>query len=659
MSEKKIERKIAVIFAADVVGYSKHMKNAEVNTLKSFKSCKKILDRLFEEHGGLIFNTAGDSILAEFSSAVSAVVCASEFQKLIKERNSSGDAEVQMEFRIGINMGDVVKESGNLYGDGVNIAARLEALAQHGGVCISKSVYDFVNNKTNILFSDLGKQKVKDEEFHAYDIILEQGQKRRIKSPSKYKLPILASIFLGFIIAIAVFINFGFENGPAKKENLVDSKNNEKVLGKTLLIVPFENKGNSVEFDSIAQGITDQLVSSLPSTILLNIVPRQQSYSIAEENYSPDQLRKKFGISFVLDGSISVSGEKFRVNFELLDLGANKIIWSNNEEFFLNDIFGAQDEIEFIVRRNLQSKLTMGEVYSSSLITYFPDREEYKNVLSLRVNTFEENFSVAKNFDEPYRLLAERNPENSYAHYLYASALWRRLLAGKLDFADYQKMHKIALKAQNLEPNNSAVYPLLGAIQAFAVGENILKAEQTVRKGIALGEENYETIRWAASILSPLGKIEDSIAYFKKAMVLAPYGPQDIYWSLARAYFLKNQLNEVEELSNIMMSQPEEHLVFWGGLFLIYKTSLDDNIAEAKKSIREFLKKRDLSIKETLEKIDTSPFANLTDPFVIELKYHIMLAYDPYALEELNKIAGVETYVYDPEKEIFNKYVQN
>ena len=138
MSEKKIERKIAVIFAADVVGYSQHMKNNEDNTLKSFKSCKKILDRLFEEHGGSIFNTAGDSILLSLQVLFQLLVCASEFQKLIKERNSSGDAVVKLEFRIGINMGDVIKEGSNLYGDGVNIASRLETLAQKRDLVIKK-----------------------------------------------------------------------------------------------------------------------------------------------------------------------------------------------------------------------------------------------------------------------------------------------------------------------------------------------------------------------------------------------------------------------------------------------------------------------------------------------------------------------------------------
>ena len=150
MSEDNIVRKIAVIFVTDVVGFSKLMEKNEEQTLRSFRACKEILDNLFEEHGGKIFNTAGDSVLAEFQSAVSAVICASEFQKLIKQRNASLDNEdAQMRFRVGINMGDVIVEDKNLYGDGVNVAARLEALAQPDSVCLSKGVHDFVSQKLN------------------------------------------------------------------------------------------------------------------------------------------------------------------------------------------------------------------------------------------------------------------------------------------------------------------------------------------------------------------------------------------------------------------------------------------------------------------------------------------------------------------------------
>merc|ERR1712225_67419 len=141
-----------------------------MGTLRSFRACQEIIDKLFEEHGGRIFNTAGDSVLAEFQSAVSAVVCANEFQKLVKERNKSVAEDAIMRFRIGLNMGDVIVEGTNLYGEGVNVAARLEAFSRPDGVCLSKSIIEFVNKKTELIFNDLGEQQVKNTSVHAFDL---------------------------------------------------------------------------------------------------------------------------------------------------------------------------------------------------------------------------------------------------------------------------------------------------------------------------------------------------------------------------------------------------------------------------------------------------------------------------------------------------------
>ena len=179
MSNKKINRKIAVIFATDVVGYSKHMEADESETILNLRECEAMLMGLFGKHDGRLFNTGGDSFLAEFPSAVSAVECAVEFQNAIKTRNNSEHTTVKLEFRIGINSGDVVKVKDNLLVDGVNIAARLEALAQTGGITLSKSVYDFVKGKTFHEFNDIGLQKVKQNEFHAYDLILDGLETRK------------------------------------------------------------------------------------------------------------------------------------------------------------------------------------------------------------------------------------------------------------------------------------------------------------------------------------------------------------------------------------------------------------------------------------------------------------------------------------------------
>ena len=194
MLAEKIERKITVIFATDVVGYSKHMEADESETVKNLRACEKLLTGLFKKHKGRLFNTGGDSFLAEFSSAVSAVECAVEFQNAIKQRNSTEEATVKLEFRIGINSGDVIKEKDNLLGDGVNIAARLEALAQSGGITISKSVYDYVKGKTKFEFNDLGMQKVKQNEFYAFDILLDSTHRRSLTTKPKSNLFTLSAV---------------------------------------------------------------------------------------------------------------------------------------------------------------------------------------------------------------------------------------------------------------------------------------------------------------------------------------------------------------------------------------------------------------------------------------------------------------------------------
>ena len=180
MAESSPRRKIAVILATDVVDYSTKMEENEVQTLNNFKACRNIFDRLVNEHHGRIFNTAGDSVLVEFQSAVEAVICGTEFQNTIKERNNSVPEGEQIEFRIGINMGDVAIEGDNLYGEGVNVASRLEALAQPGGVCLSKNVHEIVNKKTNFQFHDLGEQTVKNTVVHAVDVTLDGTSQRKL-----------------------------------------------------------------------------------------------------------------------------------------------------------------------------------------------------------------------------------------------------------------------------------------------------------------------------------------------------------------------------------------------------------------------------------------------------------------------------------------------
>ena len=257
MATKEIERKIAVIFATDVVGYSKSIESNEEKTIKSLRACKKILEDLFKEHDGRIFNTAGDSVLAEFSSAVSAVICATEFQKLIKERNESETTDLKMEFRIGINMGDVVVEGDNLYGDGVNIAARIEALAQPNGVCISRSVHEFINKKLEFLFNDLGEQTVKENKFHAFDVVIDDSQKRTLKTKSNSKIGLYVTILCLFILSIgSSFYYFEMKQNNDKQS----ARSSDRAV---ILLMPFINNSGKEDNNYIGNGMTSHLIAIL------------------------------------------------------------------------------------------------------------------------------------------------------------------------------------------------------------------------------------------------------------------------------------------------------------------------------------------------------------------------------------------------------------
>ena len=308
-----IERKIAVIFVTDVVGFSKSMEHNEDETLRSFRACKDILDKLFTEHGGRIFNTAGDAVLAEFQSAVSSVVCANEFQKLIKERNSSVSDDAKMNFRIGLNMGDVIVEGENLYGDGVNVASRLEALSQPGGVCLSKSIMDFVNRKTELLFTDLGEQKVKNTIVHAFDLNNPDLEKR-----SKID-----------------------ENTAAA----ASAKINEGSVPPTIAVLPFVNLSTDQEQEFFADGITEDTISYFSKSKTFPIVSLNSAMKYKNSKDSTKDIADGLNANYLVQGSIRKGGNKVRISAKLTDAKEDIQIWSQTWDRSLDDVFEVQDEV--------------------------------------------------------------------------------------------------------------------------------------------------------------------------------------------------------------------------------------------------------------------------------------------------------------------------
>ena len=349
MSTQDTDRKIAVIFATDVVGYSKHMEKDEDATLASLNECNKIIEPIIKKQKGRIFNTGGDSVFAEFPSAVAAINMAVEFQKKIKERNAKETTQVKLEYRIGINMGDVVKQGDkNLMGDGVNIAARLEALAQPGGITIAKNVYDLVAKKTKYEFNDLGEQKVKENTFHAYDLLLDPSQKRKLKTQSS-KAKLIGLV--GGAVA-AVFIGLFF-TGIFETEKKLDTSK--------IVVLPFKSLSDTKKEKLLALGISQDLGSKLTkSSNSLNIL------NLKKIPKDLSEVSKKTNASYLVDGNIMQIDNMLRVKVDLIDGKNISNIWSETYDRDLTgkNIFALQDEI---IKKIINELVGAGAVLSKDI----------------------------------------------------------------------------------------------------------------------------------------------------------------------------------------------------------------------------------------------------------------------------------------------------
>jgi len=529
MATKEIERKIAVIFATDVVGYSKSVEKNEDQTIKNFRVCKKILEDLFKEHDGRIFNTAGDSVLSEFSSAVSAVICATEFQRLIKERNESETTDLKMEFRIGINMGDVVVEGDNLYGDGVNIAARLEALAQPNGVCLSRSVHEFINKKMDFLFNDLGEQTVKDNKFHAFDVVIDDSHKRTVKTKSKSQVPLIAAMVGILVLGIGGFAyyNFSIKDTDQKNGKAVETSSDRPAI----LVKPFANQSGNKENDYIGNGMTSHLITTLAQHEQLLVLGKSTGEYLQKNQVSDEDIVKKYGVQFVLGGGIQVSGNKTRINVELKDLAKNDIIWSEIYDFSEDDIFNIQDQVGSSVLSHLQIEITQGGVESTALKRLFTP-EVYKNRLlgttAFQLMTPEGHYRA----EELWKINKRLEPDNFYLDVNRAWQLAQKTWLGisKNPQEDLIKAHKLALGVLEKDPD------YVGAMSVAAQMEQLLgdfdAACGRIDKMSILSEEIVD-IAMVADTQRSCSDYDGSIETYEKVHRIAPH-----YSAWIKVYYL-------------------------------------------------------------------------------------------------------------------------
>ncbi len=547
MAESNTRRKIAVILATDVVGYSTKMEENEDQTLKNLKVCRSIIDGLVEEYHGRIFNTAGDSVLVEFQSAVEAVICGSEFQNTIKERNNSVSLNEQMEFRLGINMGDVVIEDGNLYGEGVNVAARLEALAQPGGVCLSKNVHDIVNKKTNFQFHDLGEQTVKNTVLHAVDVTLEGTSQRKLQEKTNEKPPAIA-------------------------------------------VLPFANMSGDPEQEYFVDGITEDVITNLSLWKTFPVISRNSSFTYKGKSVNIKEVSKELGVRYLVEGSVRKGGNKVRITAQLIDGTEDNHLWSERWDRSLDDIFEVQDEVSSSIAAMVSPAIKNQErdrvvrKQTKNINAW----DEYLRGLSIFNNNGEYS-DVKKHCYKSINL----DPLLSDAYILICRCLRLEIYNPRKQdqrSTNETELNEKANKAFELDPKNPEVLIILSFLANI---KNDLKQRvELMKKALEINPYHaMANFEYGLSITS-FGEFEKANEYMIKSVELNPISINETY------------TNTMLMLSNIGQRDFENALVyinkaleiepnFTGGIG--FKASILahlDQIAESKELLAQYQEKR-------------------------------------------------------------------
>jgi TolB-like protein/class 3 adenylate cyclase len=370
--EERLPRKLAVILHADVVGYSRLAGEDEDATYRKLKELLGLISRTVVSYHGRIVNTAGDAVLAMFEAAVDAVSCAAAVQHDLTALNQDVPDERKVLFRIGINIGDVIEDDGDIYGDGVNVAARLEGLAQPGGICISESVFTAVGSKLPLEYKELGEQNVKNiaNSVRAYQVHLKPGSELPQPSeqpkpvhPSKTKRwhPVIAALVLILmVVGAATYWIKPWEprEEPASVENMAYPLPDKP----SIAVLPLDNMSDDVSQDYFADGMTEDLITDLSKNSSLFVIARNSSFSYKDRNVEIRQVAEELGVRYVLEGSVRRAGDQVRINAQLIDATTGGHLWAERYDGTIADVFRVQDKITTSIVDALALELTPREV---------------------------------------------------------------------------------------------------------------------------------------------------------------------------------------------------------------------------------------------------------------------------------------------------------
>jgi adenylate cyclase len=514
MSRPAVERRLAAILAADMVGYSRLMEADETGTLARLKTHRaELLDPAIAKNKGRLIKTAGDGMLVEFSSVADAVACAVEIQRAMAERDGDATSEHAIRFRIAINLGDVISEDDDIFGDGVNVAARLQEFAEPGGICVSGAIRDQVGERLEVGFEDLGEQKVKNisRPIRVYRVRLDGH--RAAASPA----PVVRPKPVGAVT-----------DKPA------------------IAVLPFANMSGDPEQEFFADGLTEDIITALSRFRELFVISRNSAFVYKNKAVRIQDVAAELGVQYVVEGSVRKAGRRVRVTVQLIDAESDCHVWAERYDRELEDIFAIQDEVTAAIVATLPGRV---EAASHERAKRKPTESmaAYECVLAGKVlhhrSTRQDNAEAQRLLERAIAL----DPKYAHAHAWKACVLGQAWTYGWCEDRDalFRRGLEETQIALALDENDSDVHRILAAINL--IRDNHERAIYHQERALALNPNNDLIVVQQGELLTWLGRPDEGIEWIRNAMRLNPYHPER-YWShLGRAYFVARRYAEALE----------------------------------------------------------------------------------------------------------------
>jgi TolB-like protein/class 3 adenylate cyclase/Flp pilus assembly protein TadD len=558
MTPKDVKRKLTAILSADVKEYSRLMTQDEVGTIRTLTAYKEAMSSLIQQYRGRVVDAPGDNLMAEFASVVDAVNCAVEIQRELAERNTELPYDRQMEFRIGINLGDVVEEEDRIYGDGVNIAARVESLAEGGGICISGKVYEEVKGKLGLEYEYLGEQAIKNipEPVRVYRVLSFPGAAARrviqAKSATERKwrkaaLALAAILVLG--AGAALIWNFYLRSATPPAEVASEERMAFPLPDKpSIAVLPFVNLSEDPKQEYFADGMTEDLITDLSKISGLFVIARNSTFTYKGKPVKIRQVAEELGVRYVLEGSVRRADDRVRINTQLIDATTGGHLWAERYDGNIGDVFALQDKITQKIVTALVVKLTPGE-------QEYVVRKETENTVAY--DTLLKGWEHYRRFtpDDFAKALSyfekaiELDPNYGRAHAALAQTYWRGLELGwrwqmglGVGWAEGRILARKYLQTAMKYPTTSLVHQVASAMNLFR--RKYDEAIYEANRAIALDPNDHRSHWIMAWALIYAGSPEDAVEFAKTAMRLDPHYAAPNLFLLGLAYFAMGQMEE-------------------------------------------------------------------------------------------------------------------